>query len=210
MFKALTANLMIAFLVLLQSTALAGLAPLDESYGEIAYSGPGIPVLCNVPDGSGNPFTSAQVEPGISVDATMKVYLRDGMNDPIINYPAEDIWLESLDNGLIACQGGSTADGPSDQNGVATWVSPLRAGGSSQALTQVVINGMPLTTSPGLALHHVSPDIDGNLVVNLMDVIFFAQDYANGYAFQSDFYVDMTVNIVDLSKLAMAIGADCP
>lgn len=210
MSRILTANLVIAFLFLCSSSALAGVDPLGECYGEIAYSGPGIPVLCNVPDGSGDPLTEAQLEYGARVDATLTLYLRDAMADPIQYYPAEDLWLESVDHGLTACLGGTTADGPSNQDGIATWTVPLRAGGFSQTLTQMMISGSPLITSAGFGLHHNSPDINGDGVVNLVDVSLFAQDFAAGYVFRSDFFRDGIVNLSDLGKLAVAMGRNCP
>ena len=79
-----------------------------------------------------------------------------------------------------------------------------------QTLTQIVINGSPLISSPGFELHHVSPDINGDLTVNIVDVSLFAVDFASGYAFRSDFSPDGTLNIVDVFYLAQAIGANCP
>lgn len=200
----------LAAILLHSGLAGAGIEPGYEAYGEIAYTGPGIPTLCNVPDGSGDALTNAQLPNGNRVDATMTLYLLDMNADPIANFPAEDLWLETVDAGLALCPAGSIADSPTDQNGVTTWTAPLLAGGSSQALTQILINGASLMTSAGFELDHVSPDIDGDLTVNLKDIALFAQDFAAGYAFRSDFSRDGILNIADIAPLARAIGANCP
>ena len=89
-------------------------------------------------------------------------------------------------------------------------VSPLRAGGASQALTQIMINGVPLWTTAGFNLHHNSPDITGDLAINLADVSLFAVDYHTGYTFRSDLFADGVLSITDLGRLATAVGANCP
>ena len=202
--------LLFAFVIVMQGVCLAGIDPYGESYGEMAYSGTGTPLLFNVPDGSGDPFTSAQLEGGSRVDVTLTLYLRNANSDPIIGFPAEDLWLEVDDSGLIPCLGGAIADAPSDQNGVTTWTAPLRAGGNSQTLTRMIINGSNLPYSPGFELNHVSPDLNGDLIVNLVDTALFAQDFATGYTFRSDFSRDMILNLSDLSYFAGAIGKGCP
>ena len=49
------------------------------------------------------------------------------------------------------------------------WVNPMFAGGYSQGPVLVLINGSALTTNPGLPLKFNSPDINGDLRVDLTD-----------------------------------------
>ncbi|MEN8007818.1 MAG: hypothetical protein ABFS42_12435, partial [Candidatus Krumholzibacteriota bacterium] len=150
---------------------------------------------------------------GSTIDATITLHLRDPANNPVANYPAEDMWLESVADChwcIRPCQGGAIADADTDANGQTTWTNPLRAGGYSQDLTVVMIAGSPLTSGPGLNIMHNSPDINGDGAVNLSDVSFFSADFFGGYSFRSDFQYDGVVNLSDVSKIAQSIGASCP
>ncbi len=55
-----------------------------------------------------------------------------------------------------------------------------------------------------------SPDINGDLVVNLSDVVEFARDYFGDDDYRSDFYWDGSVDLSDLVLMAQGIGASCP
>jgi len=167
-------------------------------------------VLFNVPNGTGSPFTEARTLTGL-VDAVLTLYLRDGNNDPIGNYPRVDMWLEVGDDigTLSHCLSGTIAETDTRSNGETNWFNPLRAGGWSEGPTVVMISGTPLL-SGDLDLRHISPDINGDLVVNLTDVSLFAGDFYGGYSFRSDFYYDGVINLSDVGKLAQAIGAACP
>jgi hypothetical protein len=55
-----------------------------------------------------------------------------------------------------------------------------------------------------------SPDINGDLVVNLTDYTLFSVDYNGSYNYRSDFNFDGYVNMGDLTILAGALGVDCP
>jgi hypothetical protein len=166
--------------------------------------------MFNIPNGGGSAFTGASIG-GVEVDATITLTLVDGGDVPIANYPFEDCWIESADSGMAACTGGSTADFNTNANGVTVWVTPLQAGGSSEALTVVMVAGSALTSSAGLAISHNSADLNGDGAVNLTDVPLFAGDFYGGsYAFRSDFAFDGSVNLSDVVKLAQALGANCP
>jgi hypothetical protein len=194
--------------------ATAGIPDMDLSTASRAYDGPEVAVMYNLPNGGGSPFeTAGWIFVGSTVDATIELNLVDGDNVPIFGYPLEDLWLESDDGGIgmIPCIGGSTADANTDALGQTTWVNPLRAGGSSQGLTVVMVSGSPLTSGPGLLISHNSPDLNGDGYVNLPDVAFFASDYYGGLnPFRSDFQYDGMVNLADVSKMAQAVGASCP
>ena len=163
-----------------------------------------------VPDGSGNPLTEAWLPWGSRVDATITIFLRGCEDEAIANFPAEDMWLESLDYGLVNCWGGTIADENTDDQGTATWAQPLFAGGSSQTGCKVLVNGMAVETPPTLAIHFNSPDINGDGTVGLADVVPFATDFYGGYQFRSDFHRDGVLTLADLVHLARAMGRSCP
>ena len=202
---------MITLMVSAASFATAGVPDTALSTAVRAYGGPEVAVMFNIPNGGGNAFTSAAIIGG-TVDATITLTLLDGGGAPIGNYPFEDCWIESADSGMVACTGGSTADFNTNAvTGVTTWVTALQAGGSSEALTVVMVAGSAITSSAGMAISHNSADINGDGSVNLTDVPLFAGDFYGGvYAFRSDFSYDALVNLSDVVKLAQALGASCP
>jgi hypothetical protein len=190
--------------------AATGLPDFDLSTVTIATPGP---IMMRVhPDGSGPPFTEAFKSPSVRVDATVTLQLLDGMGMPIGNFPAEDIWLQAVNGGLVACGGhaGLIPDRNTDANGETVWVAPPRAGGHTTGLSLVYVNGMPVTSSAGLELRFTSPDLDGNLVVNLSDGGLFTQDLFGTYAARSDLNWDDVINISDVGVMASAMGTDCP
>ena len=190
--------------------AISGVPDLYTSEAFIAYDGPDVPSLLVTPDGSGNRFTEAHDEQGNVVDATITLFLRDGAAIPIANYPFEDLWLESIDGGLVFCIGGTTADANTDAQGVTQWVNPLLAGGFSHGPVLVIISGSALGSNPGLTLRFNSPDINGDLRVNLQDISILAIDYFTNYNFRCDLNGDSWLNLQDLPIFAQHIGAQCP
>jgi len=200
----------IALIASTASFARADFPDTEYSFALRAYSGIETAVMFNTPNGGGSAFTGASIIGG-TVDATITLTLFDHGGTPWANYPFEDCWLESADGGMVACIGGSTANSNSNAMGVTTWVAPLAAGGSSEALTRVLVNGSILRSSAGLAISHNSPDINGDGAVNLTDVPLFAGDFYSGvYAFRSDFSYDEAINLSDVVKMAQALGASCP
>jgi hypothetical protein len=192
------------------SFATAGVPDLGLSTAT-TYAGPGTPVMFNLPNGGGVSFTNASLVGQTGIDATINLTLLDGGMVPVVNFPFEDLWLESLDGGMKYCTGGTVADANTDALGQTTWTVPVLAGGASQAVTLVMVNGAALTSNAGLALSHNSADINGDGKVNLTDVPLFAGDVFGGlHPFRSDFQYDGLVNLSDVVKLAQGVGAECP
>lgn len=197
-------------LVLVSSIAIATEIPdMDQSEVVAACRPDCQPVLYCVPNGSGSPFTEAGSLDG-PVDATITLYLRSNTGNPIPFYPREDIWLADP-WGESYCLGGTIADFDTDIHGETTWVNPLARGSWDDWFGfVVVISGEPLTNGD-LGIVYNSPDINGDLVVNLIDVAIFSQDYfGGGFWFRSDFEYDGVVNLADIAKLSQAMGASCP
>jgi len=201
-----------AILIIAQSCfALSGVPDLVQSIAQIAFTGPGTASLLVVPDGSGPRFTEAHDEQGNVIDATITLLLLDPMGAPIVNFPFEDLWLESTDGGLVGCNYGVIADHHTDANGITSWVNPPVAMGHSQSLVQVFVNGSPLVSGPGLPLRFNSPDINGDGFVNLQDLPLLSVDlYSTLYSFRSDFNGDGILNLQDIAIFAQHYGAQCP
>lgn len=198
----------ITLLVGAASFATAGVPDLDLTTASMAYTGAESAVLLNIPNGGGSAFNAARIATG-TVDATVTLTLLDGLGAPIANFPAEDMWLESNDGGMYMCTGGTSADFNTNASGVTQWVTPLLAGGSSEAGASVMISGAALNSGT-LALNFNSPDISGDGVVNLSDVPLFVGDLSATVGFRSDFFFDGAVNLSDVAFMVQGLGAVCP
>jgi len=182
----------------------------DLSFSLRTYAGPETAVLFVLPSGDGFVFSSASIGSGV-VDATITLTVMDAVQRPMPNYPAEDLWLESADGGLVICDGGSIADVSTDEAGQTRWHNPLRAGGFSQTRTIVMISGLAVQGGMGELVTYNSADINGDLVVNLSDVPIFAADFHSGEnPFRSDFRYDGFVNLSDVVLMGQSLGLSCP
>jgi hypothetical protein len=206
--KALWVAILVAALLAV-GTAMACVPDLDG--GVVTWNVPAgqSATLLVIPDGSGASFTEARGANGMLTNATVTLTLVNSCGE-LIGFPQEDMWLESEDQGLVLCAGGSTADHATDQNGQSTWTVPLKAGGHSQAACRVVVNGTALPGSSALPLHFNSPDLNGDRVVSLTDIPLFAAAFHGPYAFAADLHFDGNINLTDIPLLAQAMGARCP
>jgi hypothetical protein len=193
------------------SFASAGVPDLQTSTADLVYQGTQTLSLFNLPNGAGKPFTEAFLPAGGgTTDGTIELYVRDGFGVAIENFPFEDCWIESQDMGMVACGGTATADFNTDALGYTFWAAPLFAGGNSQTLCIVKINGDALTSNGGLALSFNSADINGDGRVNLSDAGFFSGFLGGAYNFDGDFNNDGVVNVSDAGFMATSLGASCP
>jgi len=166
-----------------------------------------------LPNGNGKTIAQAKaLGSSTLVNATITVTLVDAGGDPIFLYPSEDMWLETSLGGLQICAGGSVADASTNAAGQATWSRTVFGGKQSDRVnaekTIVLISGDPLTSQLDILFN--SPDIDGNLVVNISDTVYYAQNAVGGYHYRSDFYFDNVINLSDTVMYAQGIGTACP
>lgn len=197
------------------SFATAGIPDLEESEAAAATTGT-LSLFC-LPNGGGSVFSDAYVKGGsggstVAADATITLTLRDGGGIAISDYPAEDMWLQWVDGAtMVVCTGGTIADFNTNELGVTSWNAGLNLGGYSESLVQVMINGDALTSAAGIALAVNSADVNFSGVVDLADVGTFASDYANPTVqYRSDFANDGVMNVADVGKMALGVGAACP
>ena len=205
MTRILTAGAIVA--VVFYGTALANIPDLNESYVTMNPEADGASVLV-VPDGTGARFDEARAPGGLVVDATITLTLLDSAGLPIFLYPFEDLWLETSAGGLAFCAGGTTADMSTDENGETIWLQPLFAGGCTEGeSTLVMVSGAPLMQT--LDLFYVSPDISGDLEIDLADIVMLTQALAD-FEPCADFNHDGEVNLVEIVIMVQAVGANCP
>ena len=140
-------------------------------------------VLLVVPPGAGAPFTDARLPGGAAADATLTLT-------------------------VVNSEGGAHPGSATDVNGQTSWVDPLFGGGNSLLEdAQAIIASQPVPDTA--AVHFVSPDITGDLNVNLFDILLFTQAIGL-YNPEADFNNDGVVNLTDIFIIAPAIGAVCP
>jgi hypothetical protein len=167
-------------------------------------------VLFVLPSGIGSGFDEAQIKNvGTVVDATIEMIVKDAFGAIVANFPAEDMWLESGDMGMVPCTGGSAADQDTDGSGFTRWANPLNAGGNSEDVCYVYVNGQALNGVP-FTLAFNSADMNGDGSVNLVDVGLFSGAFFGSYTFAADFYADGALNLVDVGRLAQGLGGSCP
>ena len=142
------------------------------------------------------------------------ITIRDMGGTPIPGIAATDFWVIDCDtqNDIHLCNGqySCDADGPTDANGVTHMrESVLSAGGYANGLSVICMGVMLVDPDNGclpycLPVWLRSPDINGDLTVNLTDLSLFTMHFPPGpYGIDSDLNCDDLVGIVDLARFAM-------
>ncbi len=189
--------------------------------------------MCNVPDGTGTPFTAAHSFGCIPVDARIRVTMLNAAGAPMPGIPASDIWVESSLGGMALCPYTnppgtwpgyvSIADGPTNGAGVTWFTNSTFAGGYTsiggpEFCVVMTPWGRVAGTGPGgppnsnLRIGFNSPDIDGNGVVDIADVAQFAVCFFGGGPppYHCNFCWDNAIDLSDLVIMAQAYGRTCP
>jgi hypothetical protein len=142
----------------------------------------------------------------------------DITGQPIPAIPATDFWLVDCDpNADAALCGGSAssgADSMTNAQGMTTMsLGGLTGGGCADGMALVAQNFVILdslsncTTPFCCPIWLRSPDIDGSLEVNLVDLSIFASSFPpQPYDTCCDFDINATVNLQDLSRFAFHFG----
>ncbi len=142
--------------------------------------------------------------------ATISVTVLDVNGNAIAGYPFQDIWVDDTGDGSISlCKGGSVADFNTDAAGATTISGAIAGGGFTQAGVQVYLAGTPLA-GPALAIDMNSPDMNGDLEVNLIDIGIFGADFGGAYNFRSDLVPDGVINLSDVGEFGVHLFEVCP
>jgi len=212
---------LVACLVILASPLLANPVPVPY-VGQIAFMAPGEATILMVPDGSGPPLSAARDAQGNLVDATIRVQFVDDFWNPVAGVPQDEVslWFEWYSGPAMGCGAGNGhlglfADGPTDEDGWTTFSLPLEGGGWDAGPCWIwVTPGGPavdpdFNVHPPLPLRVVSPDLNGDRVVDLVDIGLFVMDFLGGYALRSDLHHDGVLNLLDVAIMVQHLGAVC-
>jgi hypothetical protein len=167
---------------------------------------PGTAVLLITPEGNGPPLDSL----GLVISAT--VFDCDG--SLLRPSTAPDPHLVPEGSGVVAC-GNWVADDGIDIEGHVQWSDALAGGGWADGSTaddgRVRLKIGEDFTALTFQVKFVSPDINGDLRIDLSDVGTFAADFATAPVdFRSDFNADGLENLADIGILAAHLGESCP
>lgn len=166
--------------------------------------------LANCPCGDGDRLDQMRNQTGGIVSGVIWVEILDDSLNPVVGVPAEDLWLDDNGGSFAFVHPGTCADGPTDDAGQTTWREPLAAGGVALSGLIGIAGGIPLNVAPLQNVRFVSPDIDGDLRVDLADLVPFASSYMGVYDARADLVHNGQVNIADLVVFATHYGHHCP
>ena len=158
-------------------------------------------VLLITPEGRGDSLDD--------IGMALRISLIECNGDPVGGFPFDDLWLlPSSPNVVFATPFFAAAN--TDANGETYWTGPVAGGGWMDAngpdQTRIAVTGYEIL--PEIVLSFVSPDISGDLKVDLMDVGSFALDWNGGWTFRSDLNADGVLDLVDIGVLATHFGED--
>ena len=163
-------------------------------------------VVC--PDNDGTRLDRAQLFGGETVDAAIEVVLRDAAGRPAIYATELDLWLAAP--GMEFCRGSNVPDFPIAADGSTGFLRPRRGGGClREPGLRVIYNGDPLGDGPIPNVIMNSPDLNGDGVINLVDVYRFAEAFDNN-DYAGDFVWDGRLDLADVAAFARHLEHSCP
>jgi len=182
----------------------------------MSWAGPSDPTPVSIwilPDGSGLPLDQAQGPGGVTVSMSIQVLLFTPDGNPHSGIEPHEVWIEDLLGEVSLCLPGWHPDVWNQAEGEFFFTGSPAGGGSrahadnNNPFRVMVCNGPLWDPVYNLAVN--SPDINGDLQVNLVDLSLFGQDFHGVYAYRSDFVWDGQVNLLDLAVLGGALGLEC-
>lgn len=198
---------------------LVAAQPIDALWvGQL--SGPAeMACILAVPGGAGPSLANARTPTGAPIDATVIATIVDSSWHAAANFYHGDIWLEfpAAAGTVRNCAFASRhflVDVNTDAYGVTRVALPLQGAGWSAGPAVFKLNDNPAETPnhyiwPAVLLQVNSPDINGDRVVDLIDVATFAGDYLGSFHMRSDLQRDGVLNLADIALMAEHLGADC-
>jgi hypothetical protein len=203
-------------LLVMNGTASAGIIDPCVSYWQLILAAPapatGYCPLFACPQGDTDSF--------LTQGWSITVCVLDINGAPIPNVPAQDFWLIDCDpsNDAFLCGGSASsgADSLTNSAGMTTMTNgSIAAGGCGYGMALVVQGFTVLDSVTNCATEFccpialVSPDLNGDLLVDVVDLSLFAFEFPpNTPSFPNcaDYNQDNLVDVVDLSLFAFHFG----
>ena len=203
--------------VLAQGTPVAA-----NSTATLVCADPAVSIYV-LPDGSGIPLSQSYGSITSPITATIVVTLFDASGLPVPGVYNREIRLEYQNSNMSWCSdsfypppphAANCADSDTNVAGQTTFTLAYHGGGAQFQSCRVWVleaNGLYMPIPQTLAVSMNSPDITGDLVVNLSDIVAFAGDLQGGVApYRSDFAWDGVINLTDMVIFSQALGVTCP
>jgi hypothetical protein len=173
------------------NTVNSGIVDPDSS-GAMASAG--WYLVC--PQGDGDDLDAIGCQIAISV--------ADNTGAPIPGILGSDFWMIGANGGLLLCGGSGSSDADSATNsmGMTTMSDECAAGGCD---TQVKVVCQGIVISSVVPITVVSPDINADGLVDLIDLAAFAASYQSPpkpYDYCKDYNGDGLINLIDFSIFA--------
>jgi hypothetical protein len=162
-----------------------------------------------VPDGSGDSLDEVFRSDGTRVNGEISLTVLDAVGQGMAGVLPAEMTVGSDDVRLVFCDEFNIARVATDTDGSSYFGGPFGGGGTSESPLRIAVC-YGFLSSVGLPLQINSPDITGDLKVDLSDVQLFASDFYGSYDYRSDFEYDGVVNLSDVARLAKHMGANCP
>lgn len=205
-------SILCLFLFFLSIAATAVAKPINPCASSATTEG-GVLLVCPLGDGP----TLADI--GATIDVTVMI----GPSEDPEPYPSygmlpSDIWVAPVGSqrSALLCGGSFScdADGLLDENGHTTISGSIAAGGHSENPVHVIAIGQAVgrgeQCDDPLPLVLVSPDINGDLVVDLVDVAMFGLEFGRAVPDpRMDFDGDGAVDMADVGRFAIHLSHGC-
>lgn len=171
--------------------------------------------VCIFPDGRTSLTSASLGGLALQIDLLQKINWSDGQYYNY-NWPMHGMLLGDASTNLILC-GQQDAYLVHSASAFAFPSVPIYGGGhsgvdqSGQPIASAVVHWAPDDCGVhSIAVAFNSPDITGDLIVDLSDTVLFSSDISNVYNYRSDFNYDGVVNMSDLVIYCSGLGAACP
>jgi hypothetical protein len=156
----------------------------------------------------------------MGLDATIEVEMISCTGVVIPGIPRDFFWLRSTMGGLVTCEPCCArvnrfpvADFPTNASGRTEFADVVCGGGCTDPLggERLVVQSAWGPLQAPMDIQFNSPDMNGDLVVDLIDVgIFSVAFFSPTYDYCADFCADGVINLIEVGIIASAVGAQCP